>query len=212
MIMSQYRNSYFSNLITAALILVLVVVISGSVTASSSGGYTGLFEPHLNPEDLPASVGSIYTSSSSSSFTASESDDMGDDMVLKEKVITENRGSLNSNQSATHMIIFEDKGTLVVSCLSGTGVEIFSEKGGEWPENKTFRSDYGESDMVTGSAPLTRDISPGTWYFTLFPLGDQASYDLIARQDTGSSSGSTTGAVPSGSFSTSMGAATFSVG
>jgi|GEM_PF-4970015 len=161
------------------------------------------FHPPLNPDEypLPASFTAI---GSSTSFTSSPGTSSSQEPV----VLTETRASVQKNQSAVQMITFSNAGTLKAVCLSGTGYELYSLKNDRFPENSTFRSDYGKSSMVTSTSPVTLDITPGTWYFTIFPIGEGCSYDITAVQNGNSGSPSGSGS----SFSSSMGVSSFSLG
>ncbi|WP_319580472.1 hypothetical protein [uncultured Methanospirillum sp.] len=186
--------------ITCLLTLIIgCILVAGVVYADSYDP----FHPPLNPDEypLPASFTAI---GSSTSFTSSPSTSSSQDPV----VLTETRASLQKNQSAVQMITFSNAGTLKAVCLSGAGFELYSLKNDKFPENSTFRSDYGKSSMVTATSPVTLDITVGTWYFTIFPIGEGCSYDITAVQkgSSGSSSGS------GSSFSSSMGVSSFSLG
>jgi len=107
------------------------------------------------------------------------------------------------------MINFKNEGNINAVCLSGSGFELYSKKSDSFPEKSAFRSDYGSSSMVTNTTPVTLDITPGTWYFTIFPIGEDCTYDITATQK---GSASTTGSGSGGSFSSSMGATSISFG
>lgn len=182
-------------------------MVSGSLQ-----GTTGLFQdPELDPENLPASAGALYTSSSSSftSLPTAEEDD--EPSETSDMPVTSISGALSGDTPTTVSLHLQREGTLTVTCESGTGIEIFSREDGDWPDT-TFRSDYGESDMVTLSEPLTRTLSAGTWYFALFPLGEEATYTLTARQKAARTDESKSASPSSASISTSIGAVSFSTG
>jgi len=185
---------------TGLLVLAIgIMLATGAVYADSYDP----FHPPLNPDDypLPASFTAI---GSSTSFTSSPSSSTTQEPVI----LTETRASVQKNQSAVQMVTFKNDGTLKAECLSGTGFELYSLKNDKFPENSSFRSDYGKSSMVTATSPVTLDISAGTWFFTIFPIGDGCSYDIIATQKGITSSGSSSGS----SFSSSMGVSSFSLG
>ena len=191
----------FSSFVKAGLLIFIIgcILAAGVVYADSNDP----FHPPLNPDEypLPASFTAI---GSSTSFTSSPSTSSSQEPV----VLTETRATVQKNQSAVQMITFSNEGTLKAVCLSGTGFELYSLKNDKFPENSTFRSDYGKSSMVTTTSPITLDISAGTWYFTIFPIGEGCSYDITAVQkgSSGTSSGS------GSSFSSSMGVSSFSLG
>lgn len=202
---------YQNNLLLTSLILIgfAGILIIGTVAADSGDGSPNPFIPPLDPDNLPSSavgivVGSSSSSTSTTGYTAS------DQSGMTSSVLAENRMNLTKGQSATHMVSFEDEGTVTVMSLNGAGIEVYSKEGGDWPANVTFLSDYGESALVTATEPLSIHVTPGTWYFTLFPLGEVGSYDLVARQNSGSSPPTNSARV--GSFSSSMGASSFSMG
>ena len=191
----------FSSFVKAGLLIFIIgcILAAGVVYADSNDP----FHPPLNPDEypLPASFTAI---GSSTSFTSSPSTSSSQEPV----VLTETRATVQKNQSAVQMITFSNEGTLKAVCLSGTGFELYSLKNDKFPENSTFRSDYGKSSMVTTTSPVTLEISAGTWYFTIFPIGEGCSYDITAVQkgSSGTSSGS------GSSFSSSMGVSSFSLG
>ncbi len=191
----------FSSFVKAGLLMFIIgcILAAGVAYADSNDP----FHPPLNPDEypLPASFTAI---GSSTSFTSSPSTSSSQEPV----VLTETRATVQKNQSAVQMITFSNEGTLKAVCLSGTGFELYSLKNDKFPENSTFRSDYGKSSMVTTTSPVTLDISAGTWYFTIFPIGEGCSYDITAVQkgSSGTSSGS------GSSFSSSMGVSSFSLG
>ena len=191
----------FSLFVKAGLLTFIIgcILTAGVVYADSYDP----FHPPLNPDEypLPASFTAI---GSSTSFSSSPGTSSSQEPV----VLTETRAAIQKNQSAVQMITFSNAGTLKAVCLSGTGFELYSLKNDKFPENSTFRSDYGKSSLVTTTSPVTLEITAGTWYFTIFPIGDGCSYDITAVQkgSLGSSSGS------GSSFSSSMGVSSFSLG
>jgi hypothetical protein len=183
-----------------------VIIFDPVYAEEMSSGGSNLFVPPIDPDNLPASAG--YTSfSTSSSFTSSPLNTPDETKSESLKPITENRITLKENQSATHKIIFEEEGVLTVQTLTGNGFEIFSKEGETFPTNVTFRTDYGKSSLVTEMNPLVMNVTPGTWFFTLFPIGDEGSYNLKAEQISRISPTSGSGG---GSFSSSMGATSIS--
>ena len=206
---SQMRFPIFQllTMVTFLIIGIPGVIIFDPVYAEemSSGG-SNLFVPPIDLDNLPASAS--YTSfGTSSSFTSSPLNTPDETMSESLTPITENMITLKENQSATHKIIFEKEGVLTVQTLTGNGFEIFSKEGETFPTNVTFRTDYGKSSLVTEMNPLVMNVTPGTWFFTLFPIGDEGSYDLKAEQISRISSTSGSGG---GSFSSSMGATSIS--
>lgn len=182
-------------------------VFTGITAADSfSDGSANPFYPPIDSNNLPlpASFTAIGASTSYTSSPASSSSSAG-----QPEVITENQLTILKNQSVTHMVVFKNDGTLKAVCTSGNGFELFSKKGGEFPGNVTFRSEYGKSSMVTSSNPVSLDITPGTWYFTVFTIGDTCSYDLTASQNSPVSS---TSSGSGSSFSSSMGVNSLSFG
>jgi len=198
---NQIQSFSIYNRSTILALIIGVIVAIGTVSADSADP----FHPPLNSDGypLPASFTAI---GSSTSFTSSPSS--SDSTSTKPHVITETRATIQENQSAVQMITYANAGTLKATCLSGTGLELYSLKSDSFPENSNFRSDYGKSSMVTSASPVTLDITAGTWYFTIFPIGDGCSYDITATQQ-GSTSGSGSGS--GSSFSSSMGATSFSL-
>lgn len=192
------------------MVILFSSVFITTVTATSNfESGSNLFDQSIDPADLPASAS--YTAfGTSSSFTSTTQKSSSGENSPTPEIITENRLSLLKGQSATHMVIFKNEGTLTARVLTGSGFELFSKNGGSFPDNVTFRTDYGKSSLVTESSPVIMNITPGTWFFTLLPLGDESSYDLKAEElvpSPGSSS-----PAESGSFSSSMGASSFSLG
>ncbi len=191
--------------------LFFLLVLGCSVASGSLQGAAGLLQdPEWDPENLPASAGALYTSSSSS-FTSLPAAEDDDSSATGEIPVTSISGALSGDTPTTVSVHLQREGTLVVTCQSGTGIEIFSRENGEWP-NTTFRSDYGASDMVTPPQPLTRTLTAGTWYFALFPLGEEATYTLTARQNAIQVAESKSGSPSSASIATSMGVVSFSGG
>ena len=196
-------------------VIISMVILSSSIfitTVTAAGNFesgSNLFDQSINPADLPASASYTAFGTSSSFTSAPQKSSPGENSPTPE-IITENRLSLLKGQSATHMVIFKNEGVLTARVLAGSGFELFSKKGGSFPDNVTFRTDYGKSSLVTESGPVMMNITPGTWFFTLLPLGDESSYDLKAEELVTSSGSSSD--VGLGSFSSSMGAASFSLG
>ncbi|HWQ66179.1 MAG TPA: hypothetical protein VN372_04830 [Methanospirillum sp.] len=183
----------------------VLILLLCSLVLHASAEDTNLFYPPLDPESFPA--GASFTSvGSSSSFTSGPGTE--DTSSQKLEVMTENRMSLMKGQTITHMVNFVNEGSVTFKSLSGTGHEIFSKNGGDWPENATFRSELGESKIVTGTTPITIETTPGTWYFTIAPIGEGGTYDLVASQMRGGA----TGTQPVASFSSSSGMSSISFG
>ncbi len=184
-----------------------VIIFDPVYAEEMSSGGSNLFVPPIDLDNLPASAS--YTSFGTSSSSTLSPQTTPDEITSKVfSTITENMISLKENQSATHKIIFQEEGVLTVHTLTGNGFELFSKEGETFPTNVTFRTDYGKSSLVTELDPLMMNVTPGTWYFTLFPLGDEGSYDLKAEQISRILSSSESGG---GSFSSSMGVTSISL-
>lgn len=197
--MKFMKNLFISFSRTCLLITILSIFFTNCIVVADS---YDPFHPLLNSDNypLPASFTAI---GSSTSFTSTPSTSTSQEPI----VLTETRASVQRNQSAVQMITYKNEGTLKAECLSGNGFELYSLKNDKFPDNTTFRSDYGKSSMVTLTSPVTLDISAGTWYFTIFPIGDGCSYDITAIQKGGSSTGSSSAS----SFSSSMGVSSISL-
>lgn len=179
------------------ILLLCILFIVGMVNADSYDP----FHPPLNPDNYPLPA-SFTTIGSSTSFTSTPSSSTSQEPV----VLTETRSSIQRNQSAVQMITFKNEGTLKAVCLSGNGFELYSLKSDKFPDNSTFRSDYGKSSLVTIVSPVTLEISEGTWFFTIFPIGDGCSYDITATLKGSPNTGSGS----ANSFSSSMGVSSIS--
>lgn len=153
-------------------------------------GYDGYYDP-FNPDLQNASSELAFQTSTTTINTPSSS---GSSTSQKDEVISESVLMLQKNESAIQKINFKNAGTLVATSLSGSGFELYSKQSDLYPQNVTSRSGYGSLSKVTASAPVSLDITPGSWYFTVFPLGDSSTYDIMAIQKgtSSSSSGSST--------------------
>jgi Tfp pilus assembly protein PilW len=162
--------------------------ISDANTISRSSSYTNY--PPFDPDLQNAS--SITQFDSSTSYIATPGSS-GDSTSQKDEVITESVLMLKKNQSAIQKINFQNPGTLLATSLSGDGFELYSMRGTTYPSNANNKDDYGTLTMVTSSTPASLDIAAGSWYFTVFPIGDTSTYDLLAiRKGTSSPSRSGT--------------------
>lgn len=197
--MREIRNSFW----LMALGLVIIGLAIPSLVADSE---TNPFLPPFNEDSLPASATALSMGSSSSYTGSAESSSPAKDVT-----ITENRITLAGGQTGSHMIVFRNDGYVKVITLSGTGVKVFAKQGESWPDNSSFQSDYGKSDLVTSSEPLRLPVTPGTWYFTIIPLGGESRYEMTAVQKE-SDTISQENSLSTGSFSSSMGAASVSFG
>jgi len=153
----------------------LVCIISTVLTAGVLADY-----PPFHPDEFPY-PSSITQFGSSTSYTTSPSSS-SDSTTQASIVITESMIPLMKDQSAIYMINFQNAGTLVASSLSGSGFDLYSKQGTIYPQNVTSRSEYGSVSKVTSSSPVSLDVAAGTWYFTIFPIGDSCKYDIKAIQ------------------------------
>ncbi len=170
--------------------------ISDANTISRSSSYTNY--PPFDPDLQNAS--SITQFDTSTSYTATPSS-LGGSTSQKDEVITESVLMLLKDQSSIQKINFKNAGTLLATSLSGDGFELYSKRSTTYPSNAKSRDDYGALTTVTSSTPASLDIAAGSWYFTIFPIGDSITYDILAIQK-GSSSPYSSGT--SSSFSSFM--------
>ncbi len=162
-------------------------VISDANTISRSSTYTNY--PPFDPDLQNAS--SITQFDTSTSYTAIP-ESSGSSTSQMDEVITESVLMLNKDQSSIQKINFKNAGRLLATSLSGSGFELYSKQSKTYPLNATNRDNYGTLTKVTSSAPISLDIDAGSWYFTIFPIGDSSTYDILAIQK-GSSSPSNSG-------------------
>jgi hypothetical protein len=71
----------------------------------------------------------------------------------------------------------------------------------------TSKLELGSLSTVTSSSPLSLDIAEGSWYFTIFPIGEISKFDIKAIQKgkTTSSTSSTQSTYSSSLASKSLG-------
>lgn len=131
------------------------------------------------------SAGSALSISSSTQTQSSGGSDQSEDVKDPYNgLITENRLYLAREEHSQHLIRFYNYGQVQALAQTGTTFELYSKKGGIWPNSSTFRNDYDQKMNITDAKPIVMNVSPGIWVFTVDSPDQEGAFSLGAFQNT----------------------------
>jgi len=191
MISMNHKITFSRNVVFFLIIIsTLILSASGAVTSSKSSSMTsssfwdgntdGVWDGVSLPIRSDLSISSSTTTQDQPSSGSGQSTSVNDPYG---GILSESRLYLDKGQHSQHLIRFNNYGQIQVQAQEGATFDLYSKKGGSWPNSSTFKTNYDQTMKVTSLNPAVMKVGPGIWVFTIDSPDQGGAYSLAAFQN-----------------------------